>query len=295
MEVFIDVKTLFSYDRRFLKIKNFELTIHKNDYTSVEETRIHIKYVNIKDHDRTKMTIERIDTGDKIKIQLQTEDDASNLINAIRTEKTSYDTFMKDYYTNNDSYNLIEGESFFDYFKSITTFLSEMENSLGQIKMDENLEQILSIQNKFLEKISYYTKTIDSNIIKLNSDNEEEGNLQSRSKEIKTLLEELKEVIKSCTYGLTCEEIDEYINNFKNLVKQKSKEIMMLIDEIKYNLANYLALKTDNPDDKTYGEVFNTKEEEISKLLLENENLKIQIENLEIENDIINQFMIENK
>lgn len=295
MEVFIDVKTLFSYDRRFLKIKNFELTIHKNDYTSVEETRIHIKYVNIKDHDRTKMTIERIDTGDKIKIQLQTEDDASNLINAIRTEKASYDTFMKDYYTNNDSYNLIEGESFFDYFKSITTFLSEMENSLGQIKMDENLEQILSIQNKFLEKISYYTKTIDSNIIKLNSDNEEEGNLQSRSKEIKTLLEELKEVIKSCTYGLTCEEIDEYINNFKNLVKQKSKEIMMLIDEIKYNLANYLALKTDNPDDKTYGEVFNTKEEEISKLLLENENLKIQIENLEIENDIINQFMIENK
>ena len=295
MEVFIDVKTLFSYDRRFLKIKNFELTIHKNDYTSVEETRIHIKYVNIKDHDRTKMTIERIDTGDKIKIQLQTEDDASNLINAIRTEKASYDTFMKDYYTNNDSYNLIEGESFFDYFKSITTFLSEMENSLGQIKMDENLEQILSIQNKFLEKISYYTKTIDSNIIKLNSDNEEEGNLQSRSKEIKTLLEELKEVIKSCTYGLTCEEIDEYINNFKNLVKQKSKEIMMLIDEIKYNLANYLALKNDNPDDKTYGEVFNTKEEEISKLLLENENLKIQIENLEIENDIINQFMIENK
>lgn len=295
MEVFIDVKTLFSYDRRFLKIKNFELTIHKNDDTSVEETRIHIKYVNIKDHDRTKMTIERIDTGDKIKIQLQTEDDATNLINAIRTEKASYDTFMKDYYTNNDSYNLIEGESFFDYFKSITTFLSEMENSLGQIKMDENLEQILSIQNKFLEKISYYTKTIDSNIIKLNSDNEEEGNLQSRSKEIKTLLEELKEVIKSCTYGLTCEEIDEYINNFKNLVKQKSKEIMMLIDEIKYNLANYLALKTDNPDDKTYGEVFNTKEEEISKLLLENENLKIQIENLEIENDIINQFMIENK
>ena len=295
MEVFIDVKTLFSYDRRFLKIKNFELTIHKNDDTSVEETRIHIKYVNIKDHDRTKMTIERIDTGDKIKIQLQTEDDATNLINAIRTEKASYDTFMKDYYTNNDSYNLIEGESFFDYFKSITTFLSEMENSLGQIKMDENLEQILSIQNKFLEKISYYTKTIDSNIIKLNSDNEEEGNLQSRSKEIKTLLEELKEVIKSCTYGLTCEEIDEYINNFKNLVKQKSKEIMMLIDEIKYNLANYLALKTDSPDDKTYGEVFNTKEEEISKLLLENENLKIQIENLEIENDIINQFMIENK
>ena len=45
------------------------MTIHKNDYTSVEETRIHIKYVNIKDHDRTKMTIERIDTGDKIKIQ----------------------------------------------------------------------------------------------------------------------------------------------------------------------------------------------------------------------------------
>ncbi len=94
---------------------------------------------------------------------------------------------------------------------------------------------------------------------------------------------------------MTCEEIEEYINNFKNLVKQKTKEIIMLIDEIKYNLANYLALKTDNPDEKAYGEVFTTKEEEVAKLLLENENLKIQIENLEIENDIINQFLIEHK
>ena len=170
-----------------------------------------------------------------------------------------------------------------------------MEQSIAQIRIDENLEQILNVQNKFLEKITYYTKVIDTNVAKLYSENEEEINLQSRSKEIKTLLEELKDVIKACTYGLTCEEIEEYINNFKNLVKQKTKEIIMLIDEIKYNLANYLALKTDNPDEKTYGEVFTTKEEEVAKLLLENENLKIQIENLEIENDIINQFLIEHK
>lgn len=298
MEVPIEIKTLFSYDHRILKIKNFEITILKIDEknnTSVEESRSHIKYTIIKEHQGVNIVLERIDSGEKYKIRLPTEDDATNLINSINAEKTNYETFMKDYYTNNDSYNLIEGESFFDYFKSIINFLTEMEQSIAQIRIDENLEQILNVQNKFLEKITYYTKVIDTNVAKLYSENEEEINLQSRSKEIKTLLEELKDVIKACTYGLTCEEIEEYINNFKNLVKQKTKEIIMLIDEIKYNLANYLALKTDNPDEKAYGEVFTTKEEEVAKLLLENENLKIQIENLEIENDIINHFLIEHK
>lgn len=298
MEVPIEIKGLFSYDHKILKIKNFEISILKVDdknNASIEESRAHIKYIIIKEHQGVNIVLERIDSGEKYKIRLPTEDDATNLINSINTEKTNYETFMKDYYTNNDSYNLIEGESFFDYFKSITNFLTEMEQSISKIRIDENLEQILNVQNNFLEKITYYTKVIDTNVAKLYSENQEEINLQSRSKEIKTLLEELKEVIKACTYGLTSEEIEEYINNFKNLVKQKTREIFMLIDEIKYNLANYLALKTDNPDEKTYGEVFNTKEEEVAKLLLENENLKIQIENLEMENDIINQFLIEHK
>ena len=42
-------------------------------------------------------------------------------------------------------------------------------------------------------------------------------------------------------------------------------------------------------------DAFCTKEDELAKLSLENENLKIQIENLEIENDIIKKFLDKNK
>ena len=114
-----------------------------------------------------------------------------------------------------------------------------------------------------------------------------------QSKEIKELLSNLKEAVNSCTFGLNKEEVKEYINNFKNTVKEKSQEINILIDEIKYNLGNYLALGIQYEDDKK--EVFESKEEELTKVLLENESLKIQNENLINENQVISQFLSDNK
>ena len=69
----------------------------------------------------------------------------------------------------------------------------------------------------------------------------------------------------------------------------------MLIEEIKYNLDNYLTLKNNgNNNENVLGENLGTEEEEIAKLLLENENLKIQIENFETENEIIEEYLKEN-
>ena len=69
----------------------------------------------------------------------------------------------------------------------------------------------------------------------------------------------------------------------------------MLIEEIKYNLDNYLTLKNNgNNSENVLGENLGTEEEEIAKLLLENENLKIQIENFETENEIIEEYLKEN-
>ena len=77
------------------------------------------------------------------------------------------------------------------------------------------------------------------------------------------------------------------------MVKEKAQEISILIDEIKYNLANYLALGIENEENKE--EIFASKEEELTRVLLENESLKMQNENLINENQIISQYLIDNK
>ena len=66
-----------------------------------------------------------------------------------------------------------------------------------------------------------------------------------------------------------------------------------MIDEIKYNLSNYLALGIESEENKD--EIFTSKEEELTKVLLENESLKMQNENLINENQIISQYLIDNK
>ena len=150
-------------------------------------------------------------------------------------------------------------------------------------------------QRGIVDKINSYLQIIDNNNNNnLSQYNEEEKTLINRSKEIKTLLEELKEVIDNCTKGLSSDDVKKYITSFKDEIIQRGKEITMLIDEIKYNLANYLALKSDMPND-IVNDAFCTKEDELTKLSLENENLKIQIENLEFENDIIKKFLDKNK
>jgi hypothetical protein len=261
----------------------------KNNTTSIE-MKCHIKYINIKDRNNTKATLERKDLNEKYTIKTSNAQDMDNLISTLNKEQEKYKSFIKEYYGDNNSYNLIEGDSFFDYFASIKEFLQTFTRNVDKLFVNSELEKLLDLINLLLEKIDYYLGIINTNENKFKEQNEQ---IYLESKEIKELLSNLKEAVSSCTFGLHKEEVKDYVNNFKNIVKEKALEINILIDEIKYNLSNYLALGIENEENKD--EIFTSKEEELTKVLLENESLKMQNENLINENQIISQYLIDNK
>ena len=293
MEINIEVSGILSNNKRTLKISNFELCfIKKNEKTNTTsiEMKCHIKYINLKDRNNTKIILERKDINEKYSIKTSSTEDMNNLISTLNKEQEKYKSFIKEYYGDNNSYNLIEGDSFMDYFTSVKEFLQVFIRNLDTLFLNPELEKLLDLINILMEKIDYYLGVINNNE---NSFKEQNEQIYLESKEIKELLSNLKEAIGSCTFGLHKEEVKDYINNFKNIVKEKSQEINILIDEIKYNLSNYLALGLENEENKN--EIFESKEEEFTKVLLENESLKLQNENLINENQIISQFLIENK
>ena len=293
MEINIEVSGFLSNSKRILKISNFEMVFlkrsEKNNTTSIE-MKCHIKYINIKDRNNTKATLERKDLNEKYTIKTSSTEDMDNLISTLSKEQLKYKLFIKDYYNDNNSYNLIEGDSFFDYFTSIKDFLQTFIRNIDLIFINPELEKLLDLINTLLVKIDYYLGVINSNENKLKEQNE---TIYLESNEIKQLLLNLKEAINSCSFGLHQGEVKDYINSFKNTVKEKAQEINILIDEIKYNLANYLALGVECQENKN--EIFESKEEELTKVLLENESLKMQNENLINENQIISQFLNDNK
>ena len=294
MELNIEIPGFLSNEKKILKIRNFELSFIKyneSKKTTSKEMACHIKYINLKDRNGSKITLERKDNNEKYQIKTINPQDMDTLISSLKMEQDKYNSFIKEYYGDNNSYNLIEGDSFMDYFSKVKEFLSTFSKNLDNIKINPSLENLLDLINKLLEKTDYYLDVINKNENKLKEQNED---LYHESKEIKELLSNLKEAITSCTFGLHKNEVNDYIQNFKNIVKEKAHEINILIDEIKYNLVNYLALKIENDEDEKK-ELFTTKEEELTKILLENESLKIQNENLNNENQIISQFLIENK
>jgi len=293
MEINIEVSGFLSNNKRTLKISNFELCfIKKNEKTNTTsiEMKCHIKYINLKDRNNTKIILERKDINEKYSIKTSSTEDMDNLISTLNKEQEKYKLFIKEYYGDNNSYNLIEGDSFMDYFTSVKEFLQVFIRNLDTLFLNPELEKLLDLINILMEKIDYYLGVINNNE---NSFKEQNEQIYLESKEIKELLSNLKEAIGSCTFGLHKEEVKDYVNNFKNIVKEKSQEINILIDEIKYNLSNYLALGLENEENKN--EIFESKEEEFTKVLLENESLKLQNENLINENQIISQFLIENK
>ena len=293
MEINIEVSGFLSNSKRILKISNFEMVFlkrsEKNNTTSIE-MNCHIKYINIKDRNNTKATLERKDLNEKYTIKTSNTQDMDNLISTLNKEQEKYKSFIKEYYGDNNSYNLIEGDSFFDYFASIKEFLQTFTPNVDKLFVNSELEKLLDLINLLLEKIDYYLGIINTNENKFKEQNEQ---IYLESKEIKELLSNLKEAVSSCTFGLHKEEVKDYVNNFKNIVKEKALEINILIDEIKYNLSNYLALGIENEENKE--EIFTSKEEELTKVLLENESLKMQNENLINENQIISQYLIDNK
>ena len=293
MEINIEVSGFLSNSKRILKISNFEMVFlkrsEKNNTTSIE-MKCHIKYINIKDRNNTKATLERKDLNEKYTIKTSNAQDMDSLISTLNKEQEKYKSFIKEYYGDNNSYNLIEGDSFFDYFASIKEFLQTFTRNVDKLFVNSELEKLLDLINLLLEKIDYYLGIINTNENKFKEQNEQ---IYLESKEIKELLSNLKEAVSSCTFGLHKEEVKDYVNNFKNIVKEKALEINILIDEIKYNLSNYLALGIENEENKD--EIFTSKEEELTKVLLENESLKMQNENLINENQIISQYLIDNK
>jgi hypothetical protein len=293
MEINIEVSGFLSNSKRILKISNFEMVFlkrsEKNNTTTIE-MKCHIKYINIKDRNNTKATLERKDLNEKYTIKTSNAQDMDNLISTLNKEQEKYKSFIKEYYGDNNSYNLIEGDSFFDYFASIKEFLQTFTRNVDKLFVNSELEKLLDLINLLLEKIDYYLGIINTNENKFKEQNEQ---IYLESKEIKELLSNLKEAVSSCTFGLHKEEVKDYVNNFKNIVKEKALEINILIDEIKYNLSNYLALGIENEENKD--EIFTSKEEELTKVLLENESLKMQNENLINENQIISQYLIDNK
>lgn len=293
MEINIDVTGFLSSDKKILKISNFELLFIKRNEranTTSIEMRCHIKYINLKDRNNTKITLERKDQNEKYTIKTSTVEDMENLMSTLTKEQSKYKSFIKEYYGDNNSYNLIEGDSFVDYFSSVKEFLQTFTRNIDLIFINPELEKLLDLLNTLLVKIDYYLGVINSNENKLKEQNE---TIYLESNEIKQLLLNLKEAVNSCSFGLHQGEVKDYINNFKNIVKEKAQEINILIDEIKYNLANYLALGVECQENKN--EIFESKEEELTKVLLENESLKLQNENLINENQIISQFLADNK
>ena len=293
MEINIEISSFLSNNKRILKISNFELLFLKRNEqknTSTPEMKCHIKYIVLKDRNNTKITLERKDINEKYSIKTNSTQDMDNLISTLNLEQEKYKSFIKEYYGDNNSYNLIEGDSFMDYFSSIKEFLQSFTRNIEIIFINPELEKILDLINTLSVKIDYYLGVINTNENQLKEQNEQ---IYNESKEIKELLSNLKEAINSCSFGLHQGEVKDYINNFKSIVKEKAQEINILIDEIKYNLANYLSLGIECENDKN--EIFESKEEELTKVLLENESLKIQNENLVNENQIISQFLNDNK
>ena len=293
MEINIEITGFLSNNKRKLKISNFELVFIKTNEktnTSTIEMKCHIKYINLKDRNNTKATLERKDINEKFSIKTSNVEDMDNLQSTLNKEQEKYKLFLKEYYGDNNSYNLIEGDSFTDYFSSIKDFLQTFTRNIETLFVNPELEKLLYVINNLLEKIDYYLGIINTNENKFK---EKDETIYLESKEIKGLLTNLKEAVNSCTFGLHKENIKEYVENFKNIVKEKAQEINILIDEIKYNLANYLALGIQCENDKK--EIFESKEEELTKVLLENESLKLQNENLTNENQIISQFLIDNR
>ena len=295
MEINIEISSFLSNNKRILKIGNFELLFLKRNEqknTSTPEMKCHIKYIVLKDRNNTKITLERKDINEKYSIKTNSTQDMDNLISTLNLEQEKYKSFIKEYYGDNNSYNLIEGDSFMEYFADIKNFLESFSQSLEKIFMNVELQKLLDLISTLIEKCDYYLEVINQNENKIKELGED---IYLESKEIKELLSNLKQAVNNCSFGLNKNEIKEYVVNFKNIVKEKAQEIHVLIDEIKYNLGNYLALKIEDDmiDDKN--KIFESKEEELTKVLLENESLKIQNENLVNENLIISQFLNDNK
>jgi hypothetical protein len=200
MEGFIDlwVNYIYQYQKKFLMIKNFMLIVNEyneKDNSYNEEQKYHIKYVNVVE---TKINYIKLSVDHNNSIYLfiktTTEEDCLNWINAIKLQKIKYEKFLDEYYINNRSEKIIPSDGLIsDYLEEIKLFMNEVIlNNLNDLRINYNLEAVLKVQNSVLNRINNYNNEIERIYYKLNPNNGEEFHLISKSKELKTLFDELK-------------------------------------------------------------------------------------------------------
>jgi len=359
MEGFVNVwvNYFYQYQKKYLILKDFLFSINEQKQTIKEESSqsvltkekvFHVKYLNMLEKSGCNLKIE-VDrkctkvTNEILYLRAENEEDILNWVEAINIQKKKYDKFIDDYYVNNTTEKLfssceeftqkekpkLKPDSFdsFDSFNSfteclneITVFIQSLENNLSVININHDLQEILKILNSFIAYINDYSNSIDKYCIKLNPSNSNEFHFLNKSKEIRTLLDELKETVVNSTYGLDANEIISYIICFKENLELKIQDIKLLRDELEYYIENYLRIylgqhksenayneypcnnginsENTNSSHRKSGLSVNLMNEEdkdivLSQIIMENELMKIKINHLNTQTDIIRQFMNE--
>jgi hypothetical protein len=260
MEGFLNtyINIFFQYQKKYVILKDFILSI--NDYNEKEnkhtkEHEYHIKYISIIEQTSNffKLHVKNLNAGTTLFFKTESEEDCLNWINAIKLNSTKYEKFIDEYYINNNCEHLILNNSsnnfdclenftsFKDFLNEISHILLSAETNIIELNINTNLENILNFQNNFVKKFDNYILEIEKYYFKLNPTNNEEFQIMNRSKEIKTLFEELKQIISDCTYGLNSEEITVYISSFREKYINKIKETKSLLEEIEYAIKYYIS------------------------------------------------------
>jgi hypothetical protein len=333
MEGFVNVwvNYFYQYQKKYLILKDFLFSINdrseKDKETITNKEKVfHVKYLNMVEKSGCNLKIEVDKKSNKfpneiLYLRTDNEEDMLNWVEAINIQKKKYEKFIDEYYVNNNSEKLFSSseeftqqektnlecfDSFTEFLNEVTIFIQSLENNLSVININHDLQDILKILNSFICNINDYSNTIDKYYIKLNPSNSNEFHFMNKSKEIKTLLDELKEAVVNSTYGLDANEIISYIICFKENLEHKIQEIKLLRDELEYYIENYLRMylgmnKTENKNENLHGQsahsttVLNEEDKDIvlSQIIMENELMKMKINQLSTETDIIRQFMNE--
>jgi hypothetical protein len=299
MEGYVDFYANFflQYKRKFFILKDFILTIcHYNEKENsfIKEKSFHVKYLRIEPCSDLNIKLGIQNYNDSIFFKLETEEDKLNWLDAIKSQKAKYEKFLDDYYNNNNSDKLFDESediySFSDYFNYVKLFINDVEIGLEDVHIDSNLEAFLELLNSYITQFDFYTSEIDKFYYKLNSSNKDDLHIMNKSKEIKILFEELRESIVQSTYQLNSEDINLYINNFKKAVLDKTKQMNELIVELEYYIQNYSKMFLNIRDDSN-GEENENLDFVLKRILLENEMIKIENNELAIQNEIMKHFM----
>jgi len=244
------------------------------------------------------------------------------------TDKLFIENYNPNEFLLKNSKNLnTQNFSFQEFFANIRNFLKTAESDLEYVNINYRLENILNLQDSLIKKIDFYLNEIEKNCFinevveyeefhmksKKNSAfsmEENKRNHLNKFKELKTLFDELRVYMTDCTFSINSTEIKSYIQNFKEKYLEKLKEVMFLLDQIELNVKAYVSyhvgmhqikmselqyLKVDEDEEKLqkFMTIEDDENQNLLNKILQKENMRYKITDLEKENEIIKQFMYE--